>query len=72
MRRLIRKLVILAAILAIPAALSSTGSRHVQAAVCCSVCVSNYNTCLEDCVPIACHLCDTNYRICETTCTKGC
>jgi len=75
MQRLIRKLVILSVLLAMPAAISFTGGSHARAAICCSVCEQNFEQCEANCppeLPHGCQICTTQLNICERNCNPGC
>lgn len=76
MQKLIRKLLILTVLLAMPVALSFTGSRQVQAATtCCSVCDNDFQACEDGCppeLPHGCPWCGRAYTICEKSCNPGC
>lgn len=75
MKKMMRKMLILGVLLAVPGVVSLTATESAHAAICCSVCDTNLENCLFNCPPEVhnCpNLCERTYTRCEQNCTPGC
>ncbi len=77
MSKLMRKFLVLAMLVACLAVLTTTNfnPNKVSAAVCCSTCDANYDSCTSGCEPgfLGCfRLCERIYNRCLSTCDPNC
>ncbi|MFP5260715.1 MAG: hypothetical protein ACLGJB_02275 [Blastocatellia bacterium] len=76
-RALVRKLIVLS-ILVVCLGIFSFGfaEKNASAAICCSSCDPNFDTCISGCgdpAPSSCiFICNRQYNRCASTCDPGC